>query len=73
MMGTKKLSEIKKELISSLGYLPGESAKVSLPGQSEAAKRDVSEIEKKLEAALAELEREVKKRRKTKASWPAKR
>jgi hypothetical protein len=62
MMGKKKLSEIKAELGLPLGDAPGKAIKTK-----RVTKRDAKALEATLGKVLAELEREVNKRRTPKA------
>ncbi len=68
MMGKKKLSEIKAELGLSSSDAPGKDTKTK-----RVVKQDAKALEATLGKALAELEREVNKRRKPKALRTTKR
>ena len=67
MMGRKMLSEIKAEL-----GLPADEANGKSPKKRPTVRPDAAEMEKTLTKKLAELELEVRKRRKPTASRPVK-
>ena len=73
MMGKKKLSEIKAEVVALLEQLPGKSPKAWFAKEIEAAKEDPNRDVQTLEMLCAALEREAKSRRKAKPRRPAKR
>jgi len=66
MFGTTTLAEIKKKLIDRFGYLPDLSpeAREARLREKPTPTSELNEIEKELEAKLAELEREVEKMQK---------
>ena len=73
MMGNKKLSEIKAEVVALLEKLPGKSPAAWFAKEIEAAKGDPNRDAETLEMLCAALERETKHRKTKPRRRPAKR